>query len=573
MEKRNSVKLTALLVRYIVLCAVMGAVILLLFWQMLTMVMTSGFVLSANTAERQAKAACEAIEEAGSFDVALVPELCEYAFFDETGAVVQTSLSDKELRAAQSYRVTGFNSGGRYYKSAQLQSGVCVLQYTFGTQYRDKALRGKLPDPQLLFVGGFFLTALLVLGGITLRTARRLKRSLQPLSDATNEMAQGNLTWRAASTGIVEYDDVLRAMQKLQTALGESLQAQWSMEHSRVAQMQALAHDLRTPLTVIDGNAQLLEETDLTPEQAESVCAIVRAGGAAQDYMATLRRIASAGQEAGQGAAGGAQAGMEEEAGRSAPASTEQNAHTSAAINEHTDVVFSAKSMGETASVHEKRSEMPQKSAADFAAAGKETVDAAIFLRELRRDARQICRVHGVQLIEPGKAADGSIEFPPDACTNAAEVNDGEAQTNRKACKNSTTRKNLEQSARGSAHDEMPQTFSLCTQEVRRAVGNLVQNAAEHTPQGGAVALTFSCEAPLLKITVEDSGSGFSPQALARATQPLFTEHTGRTPEGNLGLGLAVAQHTAQSHGGSVKLQNTKEGHGCVTFMLDLKMP
>ena len=39
--------------------------------------------------------------------------------------------------------------------------------------------------------------------------------------------------------------------------LTDSLQSQWRMEQQRTEQIAALAHDLKTPLTVIQGNAEL----------------------------------------------------------------------------------------------------------------------------------------------------------------------------------------------------------------------------------------------------------------------------------------------------------------------------
>ena len=58
--------------------------------------------------------------------------------------------------------------------------------------------------------------------------------------------------------------------------LARSLKAQWEMEQQRTDQIAALAHDLKTPLTVIGGNAELLAEEPLTAPQKDSVEAILR---------------------------------------------------------------------------------------------------------------------------------------------------------------------------------------------------------------------------------------------------------------------------------------------------------
>ena len=52
---------------------------------------------------------------------------------------------------------------------------------------------------------------------------------------------------------------------KLRASLAQSLKDQWAMEQQRRLELAALTHDLKTPLTVISGNAELLEEDALNP--------------------------------------------------------------------------------------------------------------------------------------------------------------------------------------------------------------------------------------------------------------------------------------------------------------------
>ena len=63
------------------------------------------------------------------------------------------------------------------------------------------------------------------------------------------------------------------------------------MEQQRRLELAALTHDLKTPLSVISGNAELLGEDALTEGQRESVDAIFRSALRLQDYVAQLRAI------------------------------------------------------------------------------------------------------------------------------------------------------------------------------------------------------------------------------------------------------------------------------------------
>ena len=61
-------------------------------------------------------------------------------------------------------------------------------------------------------------------------------------------------------------------------ALTGSLQKQWAMEQRQREQIIQLSHKLKTPLTIIEGNAELLAEDDgLTAEQTRTYLGKIRA--------------------------------------------------------------------------------------------------------------------------------------------------------------------------------------------------------------------------------------------------------------------------------------------------------
>ena len=126
---------------------------------------------------------------------------------------------------------------------------------------------------------------------MTHRYVKIFRRRLSVLQDAALSLSRGELEEPFGSSGIREYDEVMDAMEELRTALRNSLQEQWKMEHSRISQTSALLHDLKTPLTIISGNAQLLEETPLTEEQQECLSAILKNTEAAGRYLERLKRM------------------------------------------------------------------------------------------------------------------------------------------------------------------------------------------------------------------------------------------------------------------------------------------
>lgn len=95
---------------------------------------------------------------------------------------------------------------------------------------------------------------------------------------------------------------------------------------------------------------------------------------------------------------------------------------------------------------------------------------------------------------------------------------------------------------------------------IDRAVGNLLDNAVRYTPCEGEISLALRAADGHLSIAVEDSGSGFSAEALSKGEQPFFTSEASRPQNGHLGLGLYFVARVVRSHGGELRLSNT--GHG-----------
>jgi two-component system, cell cycle sensor histidine kinase PleC len=88
-------------------------------------------------------------------------------------------------------------------------------------------------------------------------------------------------------------------------------------------------------------------------------------------------------------------------------------------------------------------------------------------------------------------------------------------------------------------------------------VGNLVDNAAKFTPEGGQIAIRLRQAGNALNIYIEDTGIGIPKDKLDRVGRP-FEQVEGdmtRSYKGS-GLGLAIARSLTELHGGSLRLRS-----------------
>lgn len=447
MAKRKLTSLRSVLLRYLLLCGGGCALILVLWWGIFMRLIDVGFLLPAVASAQACANARETVASmtADTFDSLQISDLCRWAVV-QNDTVLQTNMDDRHLKIALNAFHGGSGNPGYQYDVKMADGSFCLLQYDYATPYADPALRDTLPDFQTCYILLLAVLILVWLGWQTHCTVRVFAAETARLHRAVDAIAaQQPERIDADGAHLREFSATLQAMQTMGRELTDSLQSQWRMEQQRAEQIAALTHDLKTPLSIIQGNADLLAEDALSADQQTQVEAILRGTDRAQQYLAALRTAC-------------------------APS-----------------------------------------------AAG-ETFPSHTLVSELAETARALCAPAGVQLI---------------------------------------------------LNEQWQGTLCAAQGDLLRAAENLLDNAVRYTPRGGTVTLLVTKEKQDFILRVTDTGPGFTPEALAKAGEMLYTD-AARSDAAHQGLGLYFARKVAQSHGGVLVLSNLPAAHGACA---ELRLP
>ncbi|WP_145946456.1 cell wall metabolism sensor histidine kinase WalK [Paenibacillus sp. Y412MC10] len=93
------------------------------------------------------------------------------------------------------------------------------------------------------------------------RFGRRISRPVHELIDASERIRRQDLDFTITYKAANELGLLTDSFEKMRAALKDSLLREWKLEQERRDMMDAIAHDLRTPMTIIQGNVEMLTDT------------------------------------------------------------------------------------------------------------------------------------------------------------------------------------------------------------------------------------------------------------------------------------------------------------------------
>jgi PAS domain S-box-containing protein len=107
---------------------------------------------------------------------------------------------------------------------------------------------------------------------------------------------------------------------------------------------------------------------------------------------------------------------------------------------------------------------------------------------------------------------------------------------------------------------------------LQQVVWNILSNAVKFTPSGGNIDVRVTQNDSHVEVVVRDTGIGFPASFLPHVFERFRQAESGTTRmHGGLGLGLAIARHIVEMHGGTIEAASGGEGKGA-TFRVSLPL-
>ncbi len=251
---------------------------------------STGFITYADSSERSVKNLAPIIAATPDLTDVQLPIGCKYLILDKNYQMRETSLEGSDLDRAMEYALSGKTNKNihKQYLFVTREDEYVVLQYYIGSQFINEWFYHHFPSPEILLSILMGINCIAVCVILTAQFAKYMRTQLFPLFEATEKVAEQNLDFEVGHSKIKEFEEVLHSFSDMKNNLKSSLEKQWRAEQLQREQIAALAHDLKTPLTVIQGNIDLINETELDDEQRLYAGYITESSGQMGVYIRTL---------------------------------------------------------------------------------------------------------------------------------------------------------------------------------------------------------------------------------------------------------------------------------------------
>lgn len=298
----GTMPLSFVIARYFVYAFFAVALTWVIAFAALSAVMRAGLAYEASWGPANARDIAGRLAAEPSVDERDIPTAYRYLIVDGEGEVrsgnVDERLRQRVVAAARSslgaaagdVAITGGGAGVTFAAFPLASGGACALVSSYLPHWVDHEMARALPNPQNVMLIAGVLGSAVALALVARRASRVLTAKMAPLGRLAEQVGRQELDGAVEPVNVREINDVLRAMDAMRTSLADSLEARWSAERAQRDQLASLAHDLKTPLTVVRANAEYVHEM-LQEDGVQSANDKEEVAAAAHDVICAADRL------------------------------------------------------------------------------------------------------------------------------------------------------------------------------------------------------------------------------------------------------------------------------------------
>ncbi|MEW9096913.1 MAG: HAMP domain-containing sensor histidine kinase [Clostridiaceae bacterium] len=144
-------------------------------------------------------------------------------------------------------------------KNGDKIEGNIILEYVLTPRAKNPKYNFLVPPEIFIFLSPIIYVVIFTLL-FSRRFSKSINKPIQDLIQASKKIKERDLDFSISYNAQNELGELVGSFEEMRKGLSTSLTRQWEIENERRDMVRAIAHDLRTPLTIIKGHLEILQD-------------------------------------------------------------------------------------------------------------------------------------------------------------------------------------------------------------------------------------------------------------------------------------------------------------------------
>lgn len=232
-------------------------------YMLLNVLINTGIVYPANYAERNSDTVkYEFLKE--NWEIDKIPFFYEYQLRDN-GEIIENTIDERYNQKISEALQKGKSSKEQIidsdvFKAFKNGNKDLIIKYKISAIPTNPNVYKIIGSFELVYFTSMFCLWLIGFIYLISNLTRKLRSEIRKISKANDNIEKLQLEFEREYSDYTEISGVLDSIDSMARSLKASLEKQWNMQMTQKEMIQSITHDVRTPITLIKGNIELLKE-------------------------------------------------------------------------------------------------------------------------------------------------------------------------------------------------------------------------------------------------------------------------------------------------------------------------